>query len=75
MSQKPAFILNLHLPGQDVDMNLAPDKREVLVPAEGAIIGTIFKLLRVLQIIIHFRCIAGGVGTKIRPVEKYFRCE
>ena len=39
MAQKPAFVLNITLSGQEVDVNLAPDKREVLIPAEGAIIG------------------------------------
>jgi DNA mismatch repair ATPase MutL len=39
MAQKPAFILNITLAGHEVDVNLAPDKREVLIPAEGEIIG------------------------------------
>lgn len=41
MAQKPAFVLNVTVAGGAVDLNLAPDKREVLMPAEGAILGTI----------------------------------
>ena len=40
MAQKPAFIIDIKLAASAVDVNLAPDKREVLIPAEGTIIGT-----------------------------------
>ena len=45
MAQKPAFVLNVTVPGGAVDLNLAPDKREVLLPAEGAILGACYAIL------------------------------
>lgn len=39
MSQKPAFILNIEAPPGTFDINLSPDKREVLFSKQKNILG------------------------------------
>lgn len=39
MSQKPAFILNIEAPPGAFDINLSPDKREVVFAKQKEIIG------------------------------------
>ena len=39
MSQKPAFIVNIEAPPGSFDINLSPDKREIVFAKQKDIIG------------------------------------
>ncbi len=42
MSQKPAFIINIIVPSGAFDVNITPDKREILLTNQFELFGEFF---------------------------------
>mmetsp|Transcript_32741 Transcript_32741/g.101375 ORF Transcript_32741/g.101375 Transcript_32741/m.101375 type:complete len:669 (-) Transcript_32741:584-2590(-) len=59
LKRKPAFVINLTLPREDVDINMTPDKREVVFSGEANVISCLKthlqKLCRQSQCYLHTR--------------------
>ncbi len=69
MSQKPAFFINIIVPPGAFDVNITPDKREILLTNQSELFGEFSLLSSVIKFGSFASSVAGGT---LYTHEKYF---